>query len=81
MKNIGHMKEGTNKVLINMKQKMKESMKQKRKAKSWNQYKGGSVAKWELFTLGALLIGVIATFASGGIVAVAMNRQEERRQI
>ena len=55
--------------------------KQQSRPKAIMMHKGSSVAKRELFTLGAILLGLLATFASGGIVAVAMNGQEERRQI
>ena len=39
-----------------------------------------SIAKRELFTLAAILISVIGTFAAGGVVAIALNGQEQKRQ-
>ena len=40
--------------------------------------RNSSVAKRELVTLGVILLGVIGCFASGGIVAMAMNGQKKK---
>ena len=53
----------------------------KKKPETAIRKKRSSIAKRELFTIAAILIGVIGTFASGGIVALAMRGQEEKRQI
>ena len=58
-----------------------EKKQSKEKPKAAITKKKSSIAKRELFTLGAILLGVIGCFASGGIVAMAMNGQEEKRQI
>ena len=57
-----------------------EKKQSKEKPKAAITKKKSSIAKRELFTLGAILLGVIGCFASGGIVAMAMNGQEEKRQ-
>ena len=44
-------------------------------------HKGTAIAKRALFTAVGILVGVISTFALGGIVATAVDGQEERKRI